>query len=250
MSDPRPLLIDIGSHLVLDNGPELDLATIVHTMNVRGVLVRAHRADWPDPAWEHFVSESERLELPWGSWHVLSRHINATVQAEAWITRPAGPLGRWIDYETWKDGSIPTGTQLIEAWDRCERADQRTCGAYSRYMLIDRYLNAVPTSLLNARPWWLAQYLYLQQIRGEHPGPPTLPARIRREQVYLHQTADKLAPEPKSALPNAHAMDRDRWVAPITIEQYTDEGVEPPELPLNEQVRRLTVEARLRGWDV
>ena len=78
---------------------------------------------------------------------------------------------------------------------------------YSRKNLIDKWLIGWSESDLNAHKWWLAQYLW-DRMR-EHPGPPTLPNRIRRENVIMHQTADKKKGFPGEA--ESNAVDYDRW---------------------------------------
>lgn len=78
---------------------------------------------------------------------------------------------------------------------------------YSRYLLVNSWLKNWTTEMLNRVWWWLAQYGLYGYI--EHPGEPTLPNRVNRNRVVLHQTSDhKLAPpgEVKS-----RAVDWDRW---------------------------------------
>jgi hypothetical protein len=248
LADLRPFGFDLGSHLVLHYPAEIDFERLAAwELKPRFALLRAHRGTWPDPAFDQFRAEAERVGLLWGTWHVLSAGELARNQATIWLTRPPGPLGRWVDYEPWRDGSIPTGTALSEAWARLEAADGRPCGCYSRYAVIDTYLNALSAAELNARPWWLAQYLTLQTARGEHPGPPTLPKRVARERIVLHQTADKLAP-PAGTVPNAKALDRDRWTGSMSLEQFAQGTVSV--LSLAQRVERLEREAGLRGWNL
>lgn len=78
---------------------------------------------------------------------------------------------------------------------------------YSRYLLINDWLATWTTSMLNAHYWWLAQYPWLRTY--EHPGPPTLPDRLSRDRVVLHQTCDKKPPFP-GEVENLSA-DWDRW---------------------------------------
>ena len=55
--------------------------------------------------------------------------------------------------------------------------------------------------------WWLAQYSWFGF--REHAGPPTLPKRLRRDRVVLHQTSDhKLAPPGEV---QSRSVDWDRW---------------------------------------
>lgn len=237
MIDLRTFGFDIGSQLVRYDPEEIDFDLLASwDLKPEFVLIRAHRGIWADTSFEHFVNECERHDIVWGAWHVLSRKISAVEQGRVWITRPAGPMGRWIDYEPWRDGSIPTATQLLQVWDICEQHDEREAGCYSRYRIIDRHLNSINTEVLNVRPWWLAQYLFFQQIRGEHSGPLTKPKRISRLSILIHQTADKLSP-PTGAIPHAHALDRNRWVGPESLNEYLNPSPPPPTIP--ERLKRL-----------
>ncbi len=238
MTDHRVFGFDLGSQIVLNYPEEIDFDLLADwDLKPEFVLIRAHSGNWTDPAFEHFVRECEAHDLPWGAWHVLARRVSATEQARIWVTKPAGLMGRWIDYEPWRDGSIPTGTQLLETWDICEQKDGRATGCYSRYRVIDKYLNAISTEVLNMRPWWLAQYLYFQTIRGEHPGPPTKPARVSRANILIQQTADKLPPPPGS-VPNAKQFDRNRWEGSMSLDEYLDPAI-PPDATIAARVKRL-----------
>lgn len=79
---------------------------------------------------------------------------------------------------------------------------------YSRYMLINAWLSPYWTAdMLNDHFWWLAQYTW-DRVR-EHAGPPTLPDKVHRDRVILHQTADKKSGFAGEA--QSYAVDCDRW---------------------------------------
>jgi hypothetical protein len=78
---------------------------------------------------------------------------------------------------------------------------------YTRYTLVDQWLSSWTTEELNNHFWWLAQYSWYGY--KEHAGPPTLPKRVDRNRVILHQTSDhKLAPAGEV---QSRAVDWDRW---------------------------------------
>ncbi len=78
---------------------------------------------------------------------------------------------------------------------------------YSRTYLIDRWLASWTVEMHNAHYWWLAQYTW--DRTREHPGPPTLPKRVKEERVVLHQTADKKPGFPGEV--ESYSVDYNRW---------------------------------------
>lgn len=78
---------------------------------------------------------------------------------------------------------------------------------YSRYLLINKWLQSWTDEMLNAHFYHLAQYKW--DRTREHPGPPTLPARVQRKRIIMHQTADKKPGYPKEA--QSFSVDYDRW---------------------------------------
>lgn len=78
---------------------------------------------------------------------------------------------------------------------------------YSRTNLVDRWLASWTAEMLNDHYWWLAQYTW--DRTREHPGPPTLPKRVREERVVLHQTADKKPGFPGEV--ESYSVDYNRW---------------------------------------
>jgi hypothetical protein len=79
---------------------------------------------------------------------------------------------------------------------------------YSRKNLIEQWLVPYWTEeMINAVYWWLAQYTWNRVV--EHAGPPDIPAKLHRENVCMHQTADK-KPTP-AGVARSKTLDHDRW---------------------------------------
>ena len=101
---------------------------------------------------------------------------------------------------------------------------------YSRAYLINKWLASWNVDMLNEHYWWLAQYMW--DRTREHPGPPTLPNRVREERVILHQTADKKPGFPGEV--ESRSVDYNRWeigddVHMVKwIEEHFGEGGGPP----------------------
>ena len=84
-------------------------------------------------------------------------------------------------------------------------------------MLANKWLASWSDVMLNMHYWWMAQYL--TDRTREHPGPPSLPKRVDRDRIVLHQTADK-----KKGLPSecdSSAIDFDRWCFGDVSEMHT-----------------------------
>jgi hypothetical protein len=257
------LAVDLGSHLILNDPGELNLDLLLSEpwpkapdpdQRPRAMLIRAFRGTWRDPAAAFYIDEALRLGLDFGLWLVLSPYEPIGAQLAAWRALP-GDLGQFpltVDYEPWGGGGIPTGTALLEAVRWCEERQDQAAMIYSRYLVVDTYLNGISTAELNARWWWLAQYFSLQTIRGEYPPEQmTVPKRVNRERIIWLQTADRLPPAGgRATLPNASAMDRDRWVGTMSYDDFLGDPPQPPQLSDRERIARLELEARSRGWDV
>jgi len=122
-----------------------------------------------------------------------------------------------------------------DTWAMCERINARDGLMpiiYSRTSLINPWLAAFwSEEQMNSVWWWLAQYLW--DRTREHPGPPTIPNKVREERVVMHQTADK-KPAPTGATYSG-TLDWDRWELGNSdqmhawIQQNWGEGVTPPE---------------------
>jgi hypothetical protein len=255
--------VDLGSHLILNDPSELNLDLLLSEpwpkapdpdQRPRAMLIRAFRGTWRDPAVAFYIDEAQRLGLFWGLWLVLSPFEPIGAQLAAWAALPSdlGDFPLTVDYEPWSGGKIPTGTALLEAFRWCEDRQGQAAMGYSRYRVIDDFLNGISTAELNARWWWLAQYLSFQTVRGEYPPEHmTSPKRIERERIVLLQTADKLAPAGgRHTIPNAWALDRNRWVGTMDLEDFFAEAPEQPPLTDKERITKLELEARSRGWNV
>jgi hypothetical protein len=99
---------------------------------------------------------------------------------------------------------------------------------YSRKGLIDAWFSPYWTDdMLNDHYWWLAQYLFLP---NEHPGPPDLPDKIRRDRVIMHQTSHKKPGFPGEV--ESRSVDWDRWELGSEREMYQFIAREWGEAPL------------------
>jgi hypothetical protein len=166
--------------------------------------------DWVEPNAAGYMSECARKQMLCGAWYYPYRHLKPKYLVDTWLKAPKAPWGpRWIDYERSKRyGTIPSATQVAELCDRFERVDGRKTGIYSRKELIDRYFNTLPDAWFD-RPFWLAQYGWDRSVEDRRE--IILPNRVKRENVWIHQTADKGAPPP-GYTPLARSQDWDRWI--------------------------------------
>jgi hypothetical protein len=111
---------------------------------------------------------------------------------------------------------------------------------YSRHLLINDWLSSWSDAELNIHYYWLAQYLFNRSL--EHPGPPTLPYRVSRDRVILHQTADKKPPFGGEV--ESKSVDWDRWLIGGVVDMHdwiedawgTNYHVEPT---MEEKVQKL-----------
>lgn len=129
------------------------------------------------------------------SYLALRPDQDVVAQADTWYrTNPElyQMIPRVIDLER-QDGQ---SYQVIadKCWQLSEIVESRDGVRpiiYSRYMLVNLWLSSWTSDMHNEHWWWLAQYLI--DRTQEHPGPPTLPNKVREDRVWLHQTADKKA---------------------------------------------------------
>lgn len=204
----RPLLRDYSRYQQYVNA---DVA-IAH-----GVLGMAHRATisygYQDPFFNANYKSFGRDETYRTSYHVEYPSQPALKQVDNWYSmHPAldasKPFARVLDLEL--HTNQPASKIADVTWEICEIVKSRDGFypiIYSRKNLIDAWLASWTDEMLNAIYWWLAQYLLAGYL--EHPGPPSLPNRIRRERILMHQTSDhKLAPPGEVA---SKAVDWNRW---------------------------------------
>ena len=103
-------------------------------------------------------------------------------------------------------------------------------------MLVNAWLQSWSNVMLNSHYWWLAQYLWSGK---EHPGPPTLPYRVEKGRVLLHQTSDKKKPFRGEV--ESKSVDWDRWLIPDMHQWIVDKwGTgDPPGPTMEEKVDKL-----------
>lgn len=200
----RPLTRDISKHQGKYN---------MGVARNNGVLIMTMRAavgwSYQDGFFPGYWKDAEGMYR--NSYHVIHPDLDVVKQADNWYR--ANPkieiLPRVIDLEvnklnidakriadaTWKMSELVLSRDGIRPW------------IYSRYRLVDAWLASWTPEMLNDHYWWLAQYLW--DRHREHPGPPTMPARLNKERVLLHQTADKKPGFYGEA--ESSAVDYDRW---------------------------------------
>jgi hypothetical protein len=199
-------------------------------------LICVGSGTWHEAKAQWYADEVHRKAMFFGAWGFMFKHLSVKDQVSAWLTNsPRGDLPFSVDYEdSPKYGTIPTASQLLEAFDRVEQIEGRPCIGYSRKQLMDKHLASMSIEDLNKRWWWLAQYLFLGV---EHPGPVALPARLQRGRIIIHQTCDKL-PGPPGFTPAAKRMDYDRWVGVMSLREFCGAPIPVP-LTLEERVAAL-----------
>lgn len=179
-----------------------------------GVLGMAARAaiswGYTDPWFQRNWDESQKVGIYRTSYHVLYPSESVARQAENWfrVHPKIDVIPRVIDLELGQNQLWSTiGNKTWEMAQRVADHDGVLPIIYSRYRLIDQWLGGWSEDRLNSFFYWLAQYSWAGY--REHAGPPTLPKRVKRERVILHQTSDhKLAPAGEVA---SKAVDWDRW---------------------------------------
>lgn len=144
------------------------------------------------------------------SYHVIWPDQNVVRQADNWykVHPVIDIIPRVIDLEKSRDQvASRIGDQTWAMSEIVLARDGIRPIIYSRYKLIDAWLANWTTEMLNEHWFWLAQYHWTRII--EHSGPPTLPARVDRSRVVMHQTADKKRPPAGEV--QSYTVDWDRW---------------------------------------
>lgn len=171
------------------------------TALANGVLFMAARAGiswgYKDPFFDNNWIGAGLVGMYRTSYHVPYPDQPLIRQADSWyFMHPTiDIIPRVIDLELKRDQSYPKIGDFT--WQMSELVLSRDGVRpiiYSRYLLINDWLRRWTDSMLNNHFWWLAQYKWDRS--REHPGPPTLPQRVKRERVVMHQTADKKRPPP------------------------------------------------------
>lgn len=204
--DPRPLGRDYSS-----NQGQVNLA-IALGCGVKFMYARAG-ISWgtPDSLFPGLYANAGLLDLPRTSYHVIYCDQPVLKQADqVWYKQhPAiDKVPRVIDLEV--DRGVSHQQVAARVWEMSELVlsrDGMRPMIYSRYLLLNAWLQTWTSAMLNLHYYLLAQYLFDRTV--EHPGPPTIPNRVLPERVIFHQTADKKAGcsgEAQSA-----AVDYNRW---------------------------------------
>ena len=217
------------------------LVVDMQVAKANGVLGMFSRAGigntYLDPYFAPNWANAGLLGLYRSSYHVINSLQSVVSQADqVWYTAHAERevIPRAIDLQ--KSYGAPPSQVADRTWEMSELVKARDGVRpiiYSRYSLINSWLVPYWTaSMLNEHFYWLAQYL-IDRTR-EHAGPPTLPTNVLREQVIMHQTADKKAGFPGECSGSATA-DYDRWEIGNEAEMHTwiatTWGGAPPEPP-------------------
>ena len=194
---------------------------------------------WKEPEAEWLVEQADKNGWAWGAWYFPYKHIEPQAQLDLWLTQPSSPyFPAQVDFEFSRSKkTIVTAKQLQTLVEGFEAEEKRDGMIYSRKNLVDAHLQALSPTWLNKRWWWLAQYYLAQELKGEHPGPVDIPARIMRERVIVHQTADRLSP-PVGFYQNAKSMDHDRWCGAMTLDEFVG-AASPPAPTVDERLADL-----------
>ena len=193
----RPLWHDLSSHQGWPVRPEVLVANGALGLTYRGGISwgytdRYFQLNWDAAGGLEGVYRNPYF-VPYPDQPVLR-------QVDSWfrILPEIDVIPRMIDLEVSR--SQPASKIADVTWEMSELIKSRDGfrpWIYSRKDLIDSWLASWSTEMLNDHFWELAQYLW-DRLR-EHPGPPTLPARVRKDRVLFHQTADK-KPAPAGAI--------------------------------------------------
>ncbi len=177
---------------------------------VLGVIARAGVGwGYQDERFLEYYAQAKAGGLYRSSYHVIWTDLDVQKQADNWfsIHPEIDVIPRAIDLEVDRNDSIAQKSDAVmEMSDIVLARDGVRPIIYSRYRLIDDWLKLWSASDLNAHYYWLAQYLL---SGAEHPGPPTLPDRVKVDRVLLHQTADKKPGFPGEA--QSAAVDYNRY---------------------------------------
>jgi hypothetical protein len=196
-------------------------------------LICVGSGTWHEGKAQWYADEVHRKGMFFGAWAFMFAHLSVKDQVATWLKdSPRGELPFSVDYENASkkyNYSIPTASQLLEAFDRVEQAEGRSCIGYSRKNVMDKYLATMSTEDLNKRHWWIAQYL-AAILHREDPGPVRLPNRLQRDRIIIHQTSGDVLPPPPGFTPVAKAMDHDRWVGTMSLEAFV--GALPFPVPI------------------
>lgn len=244
----RPLLVDTSYWQLVVN------TDVLAANGVLGIIARAGISwGYTDPYFKATYDKAGQSEIYRSSYHVIYTDQPILPQADSWYSmhpeRDIWP--RWIDLEVNRgDSNYSKAAAVMQMSDICLSRDGVRPGIYSRYALVDSWLADLSDDELNSHYFWLAQYLF--DRTKEHPGPPTLPARVGADRVVMHQTADRV-PKFAGSVTGSATLDRDRWTQGNGIEMHNwiaEQWGGGIPLTHEEEHDILWREAAAHGWDL
>ena len=179
---------------------------------VRGMFSRATISwGYQDPFFSHNYIGAGDVGMYRSSYHVIYPGQPAIRQMDNWygVHPTIDIIPRVLDLELRHDQ--PPSRIADITWQMSEivlSRDGYRPLIYSRYLLINDWLKSWTDEMLNDHYYILAQYKW--DRTREHPGPPTLPYRVERDRIVMHQTADKKPPVDVRQV-QSKSVDRDRW---------------------------------------
>ncbi len=188
---------------------------------VQGMIARAGISwGYQDSWFPHNWIEAGNVGYYRSSYHVLYPGENITRQADNWYKShdELDTIPRVIDAELQHDSSNRAVGDAI--WNMSEKVlerDGHRPWIYSRYMQLGLWLAHWTEEMINSHYYFLAQYKTARW--SEHAGPPTLFKKLRRENVVLHQTADKIRGFPGES--ESYATDTDRWCLGDVVQMHS-----------------------------
>lgn len=229
MTDTRPFGIDVCNY-----EGQIDYAKLVaYVPKVQFLGARASISfGYQDSFFARNKSECLARNIPFMAYHVIYPKQSALSQMDNFY-RVAGNSRKVLDFELAGDGGadpVPASPSVQAAIlkacsDICLSRDGIRPIIYSRRLLMNAWLVGWTSALLNEHYWWLAEYMI--DTAAEHPGPVTLPNRILRGSIIIHQTSDHKS-NLGMGVPVKKATDTDRWVGPMSIAQFFGAVAPPP----------------------
>lgn len=203
LGEERPLIRDLSSHQGLWNASVSDLN------HVRLVFIRSSYGLLLDPAFSVNWKSAGTFRMMRSSYHALYPQHDKMRQLDNWYRQQPTleVVPRVLDMEV--SGNMTANFIADLVWSCIEiihARDGKDPIIYSRANLINTWLASWTTEMLNRLYWWLAQYLF---SGAEHPGPCTLPYRLQRSRVLIHQTSDHKTDFPDEA--ESLSIDWNRW---------------------------------------
>jgi hypothetical protein len=233
------LLCGAGSHRLSEG--QIDYAKLMtYVPKIQFLGARASISfGYQDVTFVRNKSECLARGIPFMGYHVIYPKQTAISQMDNFY-RVAGNARKVLDFELAGDGGADTSpappSQQATILDACSNICLMRDGIrpiiYSRRLLMNVWLVGWTVAMLNQHYYWLAQYL--DDTAVEDPGPLTLPNRILRGSVIIHQTSDHKS-NVGMGVPVKKATDTDRWVGVMSIAQFFGAIPPPPVEPTDAQ---------------